>query len=72
MSRVRQSLRIISKKDSKPKGIWINRSSIGTMWVNDVPYTYNADLVYKNEVTVDQVIEDSQPKKKKIILVKRK
>lgn len=42
------------------------------MWVNDVPYTYNADLVYKNEVTVDQVIEDSQPKKKKIIFVKRK
>lgn len=68
-----QRLRIIQlKNDKKAKGIWINRSSIGTMWVNDVPYTYNADLVYKNEVTVDQVIEDSQPKKKKIIFVKRK
>lgn len=42
------------------------------MWINGVPHTYNADLVYKNEVTVDQVIEDSKPKKKKIILVKRK
>lgn len=59
-------------RNRKTKGVAINRNSIGTIWINGVPHTYNADLVYKNEVTVDQVIEDSKPKKKKIILVKRK
>ena len=68
-----QKITEISLKDrKKAKGVWINRKSIGTVWISNIPYTYNAHLVYKNEVTVDRVIEDSQPKKKKIILVKRK
>lgn len=41
------------------------------MWVGSTPYTYNSNLVYKNQVTIDKIVEDSQPKKK-IILIKRK
>ena len=41
------------------------------MWVSGVPYTYNADLVYRTKVSVEDIVEDSQPKKK-IILIKRK
>lgn len=71
MARARQELKIISNKYSKPKGIWINRHSIGTIWINGIPHTYNPQLVYRNEVDVDKIVEDSQPKKK-IILIKRK
>lgn len=71
-----QRLKIIQlKNDKKAKGIWINKNSIGTVWINNIPYTYNADLVYKNDVTVDDIVEDSKPKnkkKKKIIVIKRK
>ena len=58
-------------KHRKTKGVAINRNSIGTIWINGVPYTYNANLVYANKVTVDQIVEDSQPKRK-IIIIKRK
>lgn len=67
-----QKLRLIEqKKPWKSKGIWISKRSIGTMWVGSTPYTYNSNLVYKNQVTIDKIVEDSQPKKK-IILIKRK
>lgn len=58
-------------RNRKTKGVAINRNSIGTVWINGVPYTYNANLVYANKVTVDQIVEDSQPKRK-IIIIKRK
>lgn len=55
-----------------PKGLFIDRKSVGTVWINGVPHTYNANLVYDHPVTVDQIIEDSQPRKKKVILIRRK
>lgn len=62
---------VIPKKPRRARGVAINRNSIGTIWINGVPYTYNANLVYANKVTVDQIVEDSQPKRK-IIIIKRK
>lgn len=58
-------------KNRKTRGIAINKKSIGTIWVNGAPLTYNADLVYSNQVTTQQIVEDSEPKKK-IILIRRK
>lgn len=58
-------------KNRKTKGVSINKNSIGTIWINGIPHTYNPQLVYRNEVDVDKIVEDSQPKKK-IILIKRK
>lgn len=55
----------------KTKGVAINKNSIGTVWINGVPHTYNANLVYNNPVTVDKIVEDSQPKQK-IIIIKRR
>lgn len=59
-------------KNRQTKGMAINRKSIGTVWINGVPYTYNPNLVYNNPVTVEQIIEDSQPKKRKVIVIRRK
>lgn len=72
MARARQILIIGSPRGRKTKGIAINRNSVGTIWIDGVPHTYNADLVYQNKVTVDEVIEDSKPKKKKVIIIRRK
>lgn len=55
----------------KTKGVAINKNSIGTVWINGKPYTYNSDLVYSNPVTVEQIVEDNQPKQK-IIIIKRR
>lgn len=71
MARARQILIIGSPRGRKTKGIAINKKSIGTIVVNGTPMTYNADLVYSNQVTTQQIVEDSEPKKK-IILIKRK
>lgn len=71
MARIKQVLVIGSPRNRKPKGIAINKNSIGTVWINGVPHTYNANLVYNNQVTVDQIVEDSQPKQK-IIIIKRR
>lgn len=60
-----------SPKNNKSKGVWINKKSIGTIWVNGIPHTYNANLVYNNPVMVDEIVEDSEPKKK-IIFIRRK
>ena len=59
-------------KNRKTKGMAINRRSVGTVWINGVPHTYNANLVYDHPVTVDQIVEDSQPRKRKVILIRRK
>lgn len=67
-----QIIRMIHpKKPRKAKGVFIDKRSIGAAWIYGRPVTYNADLVYSNEITVDKIVEDSQPKKK-IILIKRK
>ncbi len=59
MATVRQKLVIWSARNPKgPKGLFINRMSIGTIWVNGVPFTYNADLVYRNEDALNTTIED--------------
>lgn len=67
----RQILIIGSPKGLKTSGIAINKKSIGTIWVNGIPHTYNANLVYNNPVMVDEIVEDSEPKKK-IIFIRRK
>lgn len=68
-----QKLRIIQHKNpNNVKGIFISRKSIGTMWVGGVPYTYNANLVYDYPVTVEKIVEDSQPKKRRVIVIRRK
>lgn len=60
-----------SPKNNKSNGVLINKKSIGTIWVNGIPHTYNANLVYNNPVMVDEIVEDSEPKKK-IIFIRRK
>lgn len=40
-----QRIRILSPKNKKPKGILISKRSIGTMWVNGRPYSYNLNLM---------------------------
>ena len=60
-----------SPKNNKSKGVWINKKSIGTIWVNGIPHTYNADLVYNNPVTIDEIVKDSQPKPR-VIIIRRK
>lgn len=74
MARARQILIIGSPKGRKTRGIAINKKSIGTIWVNGIPYTYNANLVYSNKVTTEQIVEDDQKNKtkKRIILIRRK
>ena len=61
-------------KNRKTCGIAINKKSIGTIWVNGIPHTYNANLVYSNKVTTEQIVEDDQKNKtkKRIILIRRK
>lgn len=74
MARARQILIIGSPKGRKTRGIAISKKSIGTIWVNGIPHTYNANLVYSNKVTTEQIVEDDQKNKtkKRIILIRRK
>lgn len=62
---------IVPKRPRQARGIAISRRSIGTVWINGIPYTYNPELIYKTQITTDQIIEDSQPKKR-IIIIRRK
>lgn len=62
---------ITPKKPRKPKGVAISKKSIGTIWINGVPHTYNSDLVYNNPVTIDKIVKDSQPKPR-VIIIRRK
>lgn len=62
---------IVPKKPRKARGVAINKKSIGTILINGTLLTYNADLIYSNKVTTEQIVEDSEPKKK-IILIRRK
>lgn len=71
MARARQILIIGSPRGQKTKGIAINKKSIGTVWINGIPHTYNSDLVYNNPVTIDKIVKDSQPKPR-VIIIRRK
>ena len=63
------------KNQKKAKGIWIDRKSIGTIWVSGIPYTYNADLVYNEYAPIEKIVEDYEKlfkPKKRIIVIRRK
>lgn len=53
----------------KPKGVWISKKSIGTVWVDGVPYTFNANLVKDNKIDFST---PQSSKKKTIIIIKKK
>lgn len=81
MPRLRQELQVWSftnKKKTLPEFLFIDRKSIGTIWVNGKPFTYNAELVYHGEEalnkTAEDIIEDYEKKrrKKRVIIIKRK
>lgn len=65
-----QSIREITLKNrSKAKGVWISKKSIGTVWVDGVPYTFNANLVKDNKIDFST---PQSSKKKTIIIIKKK
>lgn len=81
MATARQRLRIVSLRNrrgqSSKRGIFINRQSIGTIYINGVPYSYNLDLVYNEYTSIDDIYSDylamqASSHKKKVIVVKRK
>ena len=63
-----QKIRIIQHRYRKPKGIAINKKSVGTIWTANGPYTYNADKVLTNRLDFDDAVDgvDTKEKKKKI------
>lgn len=62
---------IVPKKPRKARGVAISKKSIGTAWIFGIPVTYNPDLVYNNPVTIDEIVKDSQPKPR-VIIIRRK
>lgn len=73
MPRARQGLIVFKNKKGNKKSLnIIYRKSIGTFWINGVPITYDSRLVYHDDVTIDQIIEDSQRRGKKVIIIKRR
>lgn len=60
-----QKIRIISRKDGKAKGIAIKKSSIGTIYIKNEPYSYNLDKI---NIPLDK----EPPKRKKKLYLKRK
>ena len=34
----------------EPRGVCIDRRSVGTVWIEGVPYTYNPELVKNNRI----------------------
>lgn len=61
-------------KERKTKGVWINRRSIGTVWLNGVPYTFNPELLATNTLDLESRIEEyyRRRSKKKVIYIRRK
>lgn len=77
MASAGQGLRVFRPKDrdkNKPKGVWIDRRSIGTMYVNGVPYTFNPELVANSYLEMEEKIEEyyRRRSKKKVIYIRRK
>lgn len=79
MPSVYQSLRILSSKRKKiKKGIFISKHSVGTIFINGKPLTYNADLVYKDEddITWQRIQEDYDRRhgknRKRVIVIRRR
>lgn len=80
MAQARQWLRVWSARNAKPKkGLFINKMSIGTIWINGVPFTYNADLVYRGEDALNTTIEDiyddyekRRTSKRRVIVIKKR
>lgn len=68
-----QKIRIISHKYRKPIGIAINKNSIGTIWIGNRPYTYNADKVATNRINFDDSVKGiNTAKAKKKIYIRRR
>lgn len=77
MATIRQYLWVFHKKHGDPRGIAINRKSVGIIYINGHPYIYRADLVYHGETpSLEQQLEDYERKYHKpgrrIIVVRRK
>ena len=62
-------------KNKKSSGVWIDKNSIGTVWINGNPITYNANLVYNEYTPIEKIVEDYEKlfkPKKRIIVIRRK
>lgn len=67
------------RKAAKKELLFIDKRSIGTIWVNGVPFTYNADLVYHGEAAMNTTIEDiyddyekRRTSKRRVIVIKKR
>ena len=74
MSQILKIWRAKDRDKNKPKGIWINKRGIGTMYVNGVPYTFNPELVANSYLEMEEKIEEyyRRRSKKKVIYIRRK
>lgn len=82
MATAKQHLRVFHKRhgrqsNSQPKGVAINRKSVGIIYINGHPYIYRADLVYHGVTpTLEQQMEDYERKYhrpgRRIIVVRRR
>lgn len=54
--------------------ILINKKSVGTITINGTPHTYNPHLIYQDtDVPLEQVVEDSQPRPvRRVIVIRRR
>ena len=68
-----QKLRIIRPRNRQAKGIIIDKRSIGTIWVEGRPYTYNEDKLVTNKIEFDNAVNgvDTQKAKRKIYIYRR-
>ena len=66
----KQIIRSVRPKNrSRVKGAVIDKRSIGTVWINGQPHTYNADKVATNRINFDK--PQGKRQKKKIYVTKR-
>lgn len=69
----KQIIRTIKNKNRKAKGIIVDKRSIGTIWINGVPHTYNADKLATNRLDFEDRQRGVNPRKsKKKIVIRRK
>lgn len=70
-----QRLRVISNKRHRSRGIVINKNSIGTIYINGVPYTYNAEKVETNRIDFDDALsgkrQEGKRRRRKIYIRRR-
>lgn len=69
-----QIIRMIKpKRRRKPRGIFIDKRSIGTVYIANKAYTYNADKVLTNQIDYDDAVDHVDRKRaKRRIYIRRR